>query len=294
MATFDATTREQLFNQLDLYAQNRKDEIDGQRLSKDQGLIKSYIVEKQHHEGDLNQVLPTLFRESGWSLTPMGDDTVFQVNDAYGELGFLDLISDRHFAIHSTVQSGRADFAVRSTINATSQLDFTWFAGLYFQTVWQDIIRPLMPDRFISLRFEHQSRFETGDWEDDEDDDEMSPLDAGYERRTSTSAITERGSRLATFLPKLQEIHAPFKAIKMLRIPSGTAKGGYEFWHWGKVNHRSSDFRDGRSNIRTLTRLYEGTTKIIEDRVWLQAGNDETARRRNNEFPRGFPGRLQL
>jgi len=151
-------------------------------------------------------------------------------------------------------------------------LDFAWLAGSTFQTVWQHLVLPQMPDRFVTFKFEHLARFEDAPWdESDEELDEDWSADELIERRASTLAITERSNQIARFLPQLQTYHPPFKAIKMLRIPAAEARGGYDFWSWGKVTYRAPTFRDGRTQILSITRLYEQTTRAIERRLWLQA-----------------------
>ena len=128
-----------------------------------------------------------------------------------------------------------------------------------------------MPDRFVTLKFKHQARFEDTLWDerDGEGMDDEEDFEEPIERRASTLAITERSNQIALFLPELQKHHPPFKAIRTLRIPAAEARGGYDFWSWGKVTYRAPTFRDGRSQILSITRLYEKTTQIIEERVWF-------------------------
>jgi len=57
----------------------------------------------------------------------------------------------------------------------------------------------------------------------------------------------------------------------MLRVPAADVRGGYDFWSWGKVTYRAPSFRDGRSQIRSIIRLYEQSTRLIEKKLWLQA-----------------------
>ena len=264
------TSREKVFDFLDDYACQRKEEIDRRKLGKDQGLIKSYLLETLPTNGDAVVDVPVILRGAGWRITPLDGAALYRVQDNEGDLGFLEPLSPRHLALHSTKKTDRADRALRHAVLATAQLDFAWLAGSTFQTIWQRLVLPQMPDRFVTFKFEHLARFEDAPWDErDEGLDEDWSTDEVIEQRASTLAITERSNQIEQFLPQLQDYHPPFKAIKMLRIPA-EARGGYDFWSWGKVTYRAPSFRDGRSQVISITRLYEQTTRAIEQRLWLQ------------------------
>ena len=266
------TSREKVFDFLDDYACQRKEEIGRRQLGKDQGLIKSYLMETLPTNGNAVMDVPVILRGAGWRITSVDEAALYRVRDKEGELGFLEPLSSRHLALHSTKKTDRADKALRNAVFATAQLDFAWLAGSTFQTIWERLILPQMPERFVTFRFEHEARFEDALWDEpDEELDEDWSADEVIERRASTLAIAERSNQIARFLPQLQIHHPPFKAIKMLRIPAAEARGGYDFWSWGKVTYRAPTFRDGRTQILSITRLYEQTTRAIERRLWLQA-----------------------
>jgi len=168
---------------------------------------------------------------------------------------------------------------VKGHVKETASLDSMWLAGGFFFNLWQILILPQLPERYVKLKFEHMARFEGSAGEAEEETDEDEELEEGWmgeeveERRASSLMIAERVDRIARFLPQFQDLHPPFKAIKMLRIPSTTTgRGGYEFWTWGKITYRAHDFRDGRSQIISITRLYEQVTEAIERTIWLQMG----------------------
>lgn len=271
MNTPHFTSREQVFDFLDDYASQRKEEIGRHQLGKDQGLIKSYQIETLPDNGRVEVDVPAVLRGTGWQVTPIDDAALYRVRDDEGELGFLEPLSSRHLVLHSIKETHRADKIMRNTILSTAQLDFSWLSGSTFQTIWQRLVLPHMPDRFVTFKFEHLARFEgaSRDEQDEEPDKDWSS-DEGIERRASTLAITERSNKIAQFLPQLQDSHPPFKAIKMFRIPAAETRGGYDFWSWGKVTYRAPTFRGGRSQILSITRLYEQTTRVIEQRLWLQ------------------------
>ena len=265
-------SKEKVFDFLDDYACQRKEEIDRRQLGKDQGLIKSYLLETLPTSGDAVIDVPVILRGTGWQITPIDGAELYRVRDDEGDLGFLEPFSSRHLTLHSIKKTDRADRALRRVVSATTQLDFAWLAGSTFQTIWQRLVLPQMPDRFVTFKFEHLARFEDAPWNgQDEEPDEDWSTDEVIERRASTLAITERSNQIAQFLPQLQTYHSPFKAIKMLRVPAAEARGGYDFWSWGKVTYRAPSFRAGRSQVLSITRLYEQTTRAIERRLWLQA-----------------------
>jgi len=256
MDTLHLTSRETVFDFLDDYACQRKEEIARRQLGKDQGLIKSYLMETLPTNGNDMMDVPAILRGTGWRITPIDGTVLYLVRDKEGEVGFLEPLSSRHLALHSTKKTDRADKALRNAVFATAQLDFAWLAGSTFQTIWQHLVLPQMPDRFVTFRFEHLARFEDAPWdESDEKLDEDWSADELIEQRASTLVITERSNTIAQFLPQLQTHHPPFKAIKMLRIPAAEARGGYDFWSWSKVTYRAPTFRDGRTQILSITRL---------------------------------------
>ncbi|RMF27276.1 MAG: hypothetical protein D6759_18020 [Chloroflexi bacterium] len=262
------SSKEQVFDFLDDYAYQRKEEIDRRQLGRDQGLIKSYLLETMpgNHEERMGMDLSVVLRGTGWQLIPIEGTALYQVHDDEGELGFLEPLSSRHLALHSISETRRADKAIRNTVLTTSQLDFAWLSSSYFQVLWQHLILPQMPKRFVKLRFEHEARFEADSWDGREEESLEEPM----ERRASSLTITERSRNVAQFLPDLQKVHPPFRVIKMLRIPAPELRGGYDLWSWGKMTYRAPSFRDGRAQMLSIARLYERTTRVIEQHLWFQ------------------------
>ncbi len=271
MNTLHLTSKEQVFDFLDDYAYQPQEEIDRWELGQDQGLIKSYLMETLPGNGNTSMDVVGILRSTGLRVTRIGGADIYQIRDSKGKLGFLEPLSPRHLVLHSTSETRHVDKVVRNTVFATAKLDFAWLAGSIFQTIWQRFILPQMPDRFVTFKFEHLARFEDTSWDrQDEELDQDWSADELVERRASKLSITERSDQIASFLPRLQDYHPPFKAIRMLRIPAAEARGGYDFWSWGKITYRAPTFREGRSQILSITRLYEQATRVIEQRLWLQ------------------------
>lgn len=283
MTRLNFRTREEAFNFLDSYALTRKQEIDRRRLSKDSGFIKSYTFETAaDHSGQ--GITPIQLQRSlspaHWKITPV-DDGFFRVDKGQETLGFVDIFSERHFVLHTFAEARQMDIAIQNLVRGSSELDFTWFAGNYLNLIWETYIRENMPHRFVSFKFEHESRFENGRWADSgQEDYGISELDETtlddetaevHERRASTLRVNARVNKVAQVLPQLQNVLPDFKAIKMLRIPAYERPGGYEFWDWGKVTYRSPSFRDGRDYLYQITAHYQEATEIIEGVTWFQA-----------------------
>lgn len=272
---FINNTRE-AFDFLDDYARDRKNEINRRQLSKDSGLIKSYMIETQANGIDITQSqknLERVLRGTDWRLKTLDGGLFYQISHKRDSLGLLEVLSSRHLALHSIGHSKSIDKSVRDVVLLTSKLDFAWLAGNYLHFLWEALVKEQMKSRFVTFKFETENKFEANSFSFQEDDLEAED-DTNFElleKRSSLLSITERVERIDQFLPSLQEIHPPFKAIKMLRIPDGTLPGGYEFWNWGKVTYRSPSFRNGRDYLREIVTFYQRVTEIIERRVWFAA-----------------------
>jgi len=293
-------SRQELFDFLDDYARERKEEIDRWQLGKEKGLIKSYVLETAPPNGSAPADIAAILRSAGWQITPIDAGTLYQVDNVEGKpLGYLEPLSQRYLILHSIEEARWIDKTVKGDVKETASLDSMWLAGGFFSNLWQILILPQLPERYVKLKFEHLARFEGSAEEVEEEMDEDEELEEGWmgqeveERRASSLMIAERVDRIARFLPQFQDLHPPFKAIKMLRIPSTTGRGGYEFWTWGKITYRAHDFRDGRSQVISITRLYERVTQAIERTIWLQV--EETKLEESTDTTlRGAPVTLEF
>lgn len=81
MNTPHFTSREQVFDFLDDYASQRKEEIGRHQLGKDQGLIKSYQIETLPDNGRVEVDVPAVLRGTGWQVTPIDDAALYRVRD---------------------------------------------------------------------------------------------------------------------------------------------------------------------------------------------------------------------
>lgn len=207
--------REQVFDFFDAYAYQRKEEIDQRRLGENVGLLKSYVMETSHYAGhpDVARALAT----TGWTVDQLGTDELYYVRGTEGEIGYAEPLSNRHFALHSFRKNDPIDRAVRRTVQETSDLDSLWLAGDAFDRLWKHVVLNNTPGRFVSIKFEHEARFEidSGEdfWSDDQDEPPLETEDADhieYEHRAARSSFVERADRLARLLPTLQSAYPAF------------------------------------------------------------------------------------
>jgi hypothetical protein len=108
--------------------------------------------------------------------------------------------------------------------------------------------------------------------EDDEKEtgesfDESDVMDI-IERRASKFSLVDKISVVEEKLISLQKLYSPLYAINQLRFPSPVGRGGHDFYDNGKVTNRSGNFRDHRSHIIYIQRIYDALMKLTEDKVW--------------------------
>jgi hypothetical protein len=266
---------EEVFDFLDDYCLNRKEEIDLKKLGRDVGLVKSYMLETRPDDigSPADPDLPGILQSAGWDVVPIEVGQLYLLKADDTPVGYVEPLSSRYAVVHTVRDSRTSDHTLQTGVRKTALLDFVWLAGESFKVLWEVFVLGQPADRYVTMKFEHQALFDRYDADGDQQpsdgrdwyDDEV------LEQRASIMAVTERIRRLDKMLPQLRDAHPAFNAIKMLRFPASDQPGGYEFWSWGKVTYRASSFRDGREQIRSITRLYEQVTRAIETLVWTRA-----------------------
>lgn len=269
-------SRDEVFDVFDNYAYERKAEVDRHDLGPNTGMLKSYVLETAVHDGvpDVQGIL----NRTEWRAEPLGPDQLYYVYGRQGLVGYAEPLGGRFIALHSYGQTEPMDREMRRVVMQLPELDFLWLSGEVFMLLWRHYILPRSPSRFVSLKCEQMNSFESHRTQDIWYDDERERLDpepdgddeevSGVDRGAISSAFTERAQRLEQILSKFQAIYPAFRAIKMLRVPS-EERGGYDLWSWGKMTYRAPNFREGRSQLLEITRLYERVTAAIEEAVWL-------------------------
>ena len=281
--------RGELFRWLDRYAAERKEELDHQRLSPTLGLPKAYLLETA---ADGSEAQSRALSSLPWPAQPTEDPHLIYLLDGQEPWAVLERLSARHVALYTLLRHQDFEHRFRKVILQNPWWDFAWFAGIALDLLWKEYLVEMHPYQFTKLAFEHEARFEalrngflteSDSAEPEEVEDELNEIESGdrpeqgededtfpRERRASSLSIAELVGHIATFLPKLQEIHAPFRALKMLRLPA-LHRGGYDLWSWGKLTFRAPSFREGRVYLLTLTRMYQRATELLEQTAWIQA-----------------------
>ncbi len=270
-------SRDELFDVFDNYAYERKAEVDRYDMGPNTGMLKSYVLETSDrgHAVDVEKVLGA----TQWRAERVGREDLYYVGGPQGVVGYAEPLGSRYIVLHSYGKTDPTDRAVRRAVMDSPDLDFLWLAGETFMLLWRQYILPKAPSSFVSIKCEQRNSFESHRAQDIWYDEEQEQADAtpegdgddeagGADRRATSSAFTERALRLEQILSQFQEIYPAFRAVKMLRFP-GEERGGYDVWSWGKMTHRAPNFREGRSRLVEIARLYESVTTAIEEAIWL-------------------------
>jgi hypothetical protein len=97
---------------------------------------------------------------------------------------------------------------------------------------------------------------------DDEDLEEI------IERRATSFRLVDRIGVIQEKLETLQKLYSPLYAISQLRFPSPVGRGGHDFFDNGRITNRSESFRDHRSHLLFVARIYDQLLKSTEEQAW--------------------------
>ena len=267
--------RHDMVRHFDGYAGDRMEELDERKLKRP--LVKTFLVELLNgaQSSDDPGLVSTL-RRRGTVLRQIEEGLFHVTNDAGTEVGILERLRPRVFAIYSTLKSEVLKSWVGQLVRRSPELDHVWLSGLTFNVLWGLMLRLSRPQRFTRLVFTHESIFDIDAQASDEgesEDDEATPAedeDAAQvvERRDTRVTLVDRVSEIQARLRRLQELYSPFYAISQLRFPSPVGRGGHDFYDSGQVTNRSESFRDHRSHVLFVVRIYERLLQITEQRAW--------------------------
>jgi len=241
-------------------------------------LVKSHLLEiLDGHDQDKSQRVREIFGRQGVELKPL-DDTLFLVSDRVeGQIGFLEILRPRLVAVYSPLRSEPFSKWVRQMVMSSAELDYVWLSGLTFGVLWDLVVRLCRPNRFTRLVFTHESIFEVDNPESETDEEEEGDtVTAGtdedakeiVERRATSFRLVDRVGVIHERLSQLQNIYSPLYAISQLRFPSPVGRGGHDFYDNGRVTNRSESFRDHRSHLLFVMRIYEQLLKTTEQVAW--------------------------
>ena len=246
-------------------------------------LLKTYMFETARHGHpvpDLSSLFPPHTRVHRL------DDTLYRLEDANHDgrvVGLLESLDERHPVFYTTLDANDSNKWVRQVVDPNPWLDRLWLSSPILFELWKYVERNTATNRYASLGFEHEARYETqvspndtsGEPDDAEDvpngndepaDDEVTP--SRTERRKSGIKLTERLSVLKEKLPQLRDLYDPMHSLVQLQIPSG-GRGGHLLYHDGRATNRSESFVEHRQEIGKVLRLYRRVTELSEDRLWV-------------------------
>jgi hypothetical protein len=204
------------------------------------------------------------------------EDGLFLVSNGEGDIGFLERLGSRVVGIYSTTKAEPLKAWVRHLVLHSPEIDHVWLSGMTFGVLWQLVTKLSRPYRFTRLVFTHNSIFDIdgGLPEPDEDDEpvgqDVSGEDAEpiIERRDTAFRLVDRVGEIQEKLEDLQKLYSPLYAISQLRFPSPVGRGGHDFYDDGRVTDRSESFRDHRSHLIFVVRIYEQLLRSTEEQTW--------------------------
>ena len=272
------SSRADMTRVFDGYSFDRREEVDERRTKRP--FVKTYLLEVLDGRPDhsLDHV-PEVFRRYGIELRQV-DTNLYGLSHANDFKGFLEVLRPRLVALYSVQHSTEIDKFVRHLVHAAPEIDHVWLSGRTFNVLWNVVTRLCQPHRYVRIVFTHDSVYDidnhidSGEDEDDEDEaisetedasDDYEPI---KERRAARFQLVDRIRVVQEKLKCLQDTYAPLHAISTLRFPSTVGRGGHDFYDNGKVTNRSDSFRDHRSHVLYVTRIYEQMLGRTESRVW--------------------------
>jgi len=280
-------SREKMIRYFDGYAAERMEEL-GKKSTK-RPLVKSYMLE---HVGD-SQKQKDISMVLGMSgiITEKIDENLYRVldtNNGNGYMGFVEVFTPRYFVFYTSQPSDIADSWVKNLVFNSPDLDHIWLSGLTFNVLWKRVIQLSKPYRYVSLLFVHESIYEIDSKanepehnENEYNEDQSALIDRDVaeiiERRAAKFKLVDKISVVQEKLDKLQELYSPLYAISQLRFPSPIGRGGHDFYDNGKVTNRSGDFRDHRSHILYVRRIYDELMKRTEERAWYSLDKEKVS-----------------
>lgn len=273
-------SREKMIRYLDGYSADRMEELD-ERKSK-RPLVKSYMFEHVGSDNEQKDVTMVLNRLG--VISEKIDDNLYRVSDIkeYKEyMGFLEILTPRYFVFYTIHYSDKTDRWVKNTVFNSPELDHVWLSGQTFNVLWEKIAQLSKPHRYVSIMFVHESIYDIDGYEEYETQDissfEKNDITEILERRQSKFKLVDRISVVQDKLSKLQSLYSPLYAISQLRFPSPAGRGGHDFYDNGKVTNRSSNFRDHRSHILYVLRIYDEMMNKTEKKAWYYVDKEKIA-----------------
>lgn len=268
-------SRHQMIRFFDGYAIERMEELDERRLKRP--LVKTQLLEVLGgNEAHTDEGLRAIFGRRQVTLMPIETSLFLAVDDQTGQAGLLERLHPRIVALYSTMKSDDMQQWVRRLVMRSPELDYVWLSGLTFGVLWQLVTRLSRSHRFTRLVFTHESVFDIDQSASEpEEEEEETPQDSAeeemadvIERRATSFRLVDRIGVIQQKLEALQKIYSPLYAISQLRFPSPVGRGGHDFYDNGRVTNKTESFRDHRSHLLFVVRIYERLLRSTEEQAW--------------------------
>ncbi|MBM4044375.1 MAG: hypothetical protein FJ279_04610 [Planctomycetes bacterium] len=268
-------SRHQMIRFFDGYAIERMEELDERRLKRP--LVKTQLLEVLGgNEAHTDEGLRAIFGRRQVTLMPIETSLFLAVDDQTGQAGLLERLHPRIVALYSTMKSDDMQQWVRRLVMRSPELDYVWLSGLTFGVLWQLVTRLSRSHRFTRLVFTHESVFDIDQAASEpEEEEEETPQDSAeeemadvIERRATSFRLVDRIGVIQQKLEALQKIYSPLYAISQLRFPSPVGRGGHDFYDNGRVTNKTESFRDHRSHLLFVVRIYERLLRSTEEQAW--------------------------
>lgn len=215
-------SRKEIINYLEGYSEERKLELDQKFLKKE--LVKSYLIET-FSDKEKQKSTEDLFKVPIWNIKKIDED-MYQVFDSRKgtTVAFLEQLFNRYYVLYTLLKIEEIERDIMKVVKDSVFLDNMWFSGNFFLQLLRIIFDTVNMERYIRLKFEHESFFEEpekfeesekGESEEFEEDVEYRKIDEEeliIERKTSSFAFTDKIEETSNILPELQKLVPTFYA----------------------------------------------------------------------------------
>ena len=265
-------SRHQMIRFFDGYVSERMEELDERKLRRP--LVKTHLFELLNGNSSCTpSELVNTFGRRGLNLKSLDDKLFLAIDQQVGEIGFLEHLRPRVVALYSTLKSEELKRYGRHLVVRSPEIDHVWLSGLTFGVLCNLVAKLSHPYRYTKLVFTHDSIFHIDDplfipEEDEEEKSEENESREVIERRATSFRLVDRIGVIQEKLADLQKLYSPLYAISQLRFPSPVGRGGHDFYDDGRVTNRSQSFRDHRSHLLFVVRIYEQLLKSTEEQAW--------------------------
>lgn len=265
-------SREDIFNYLEEYSQNTKEQIDNYKMKNT--LLKSYVFETFDQSlFESSNVLTesldikNLFSDAQHTLQQI-DEELFVLNENDKLVGFIEQINTRFCTFYTNESSKYSDHLARTYVKKSSILDSLWISGKMYDNFLKEITSIHHPERFTKMKFEFNAMFEKN----------YQIKDEIVEHKVSSVSLVEELGGIVDKLNGVRKYFSSFHSIGSLRFPSHVGKGGHDVYQNGKFTNRSDSFTDHRMQLKQIVAIYQNMTEKLEKKTWIEVeevkGND--------------------